>query len=580
MAFLQVVKGSCPGQIIELTGDKIRIGRHPSSEIVLDNAAVSRFHAQILQSHGNFYIEDLRSRNRSFLNDEIFEGRTELHDGDSLQVCDFEFRFHYKMPAVVQVSSESPNDSSSLRTNIGASTRSSRLGIELKGLEVESATDESLDSSSIITTLNASSSEGLKLGVKPEAKLRAVLEISNAVAHTLQLEDVLQKTLDGLFKIFPQADEGFVLLKDLEKDKLLVQATKSRKSVEDESVRISMTIVQQAMNEQKGILSADAVKDSRFTMSDSLSELQIRSMMCAPLVGQSGDVLGVLQIDTKNLKQQFTQDDLDMLVSVVSQVGLAVENAYLHEELVSQREVERDLEVATQIQLSFLPSQTPKIPCYEFADHYESAHHVGGDYFDYIVLPDGRVAIALGDVAGKGIPAALLMARISSLARFHLLTKPTAAEAVTGLNSEIASSGLGHRFITFLVAMIDPKVNEITITNAGHLPPLLSNSKGEIRELAKDVAGMPLGIVRDQEFRQVKVPFLHGDILTLFTDGVTEAMNSQNEMYGKTRLCQFLSNGPHSADEVIEGIVADIDKFCEGRTQRDDMCLVCIRRCE
>jgi sigma-B regulation protein RsbU (phosphoserine phosphatase) len=221
---------------------------------------------------------------------------------------------------------------------------------------------------------------------------------------------VLQKTLDGLFKIFPQADEGFVLLKDPVKDKLLVQATKSRITVEEESVRISMTIVQQAMNEQKGILSADAVKDSRFDMSESLTELQIRSMMCAPLVGQSGDALGVLQIDTKDLQQQFTQDDLDMLVSVVSQVGFAVENAYLHEELVSQREVERDFEVATQIQLSFLPSQTPKIPCYDFSGHYESAHHVGGDYFDYIVLPDGRVAIALGDVAGKGISAALLMA--------------------------------------------------------------------------------------------------------------------------------------------------------------------------
>ncbi|MCH7685942.1 MAG: SpoIIE family protein phosphatase [Planctomycetes bacterium] len=580
MAFLQVIKGSCPGQIIELTGDKLRIGRHPSSEIVLDNAAVSRFHAQILQSHGIFYVEDLRSRNRTYLNDEIFEGRCELHDGDSLQVCDFAFRFHYKMPSADQVSSESPNDSSSIRTNTDESTRSSRLGVELRGLKVESETEESPDASSIITTLNASSSEGLKLSVKPEAKLRAVLDISNAVAHTLLLEDVLQKTLDGLFKIFPQADEGFVLLKDPVKDKLLVQATKSRITVEDESVRISMTIVRQAMDEHKAILSADAVKDSRFNMSDSLSELQIRSMMCAPLVGQSGDVLGVLQIDTKDLQQQFTQDDLDMLVSVVSQVGLAVENAYLHEELVSQREVERDLEVATQIQLSFLPSQTPKIPCYEFSDHYESAHHVGGDYFDYIILPDGRVAIALGDVAGKGIPAALLMARISSLARFHLLTKPTAAEAVTGLNSEIASSGLGHRFITFLVAMIDPKLNEITITNAGHLPPLLTNSKGEIRELAKDVAGMPLGIVRDQEFQQAKIPFLHGDILTLFTDGVTEAMNSQNEIYGKTRLSQFLSKGSHSADEVIEGIVADVDKFCEGRAQRDDMCLVCVKRCE
>lgn len=580
MAFLKVVKGSCPGQIIELSGERLRIGRHPRCEIVLDNAAVSRYHAQILQSHGHYYIEDLRSRNRTYLNNEIFEGRTELQEGDSLKVCDFVLSFHIKIPAAEDPSSVSLNDTKLLEKKSGESSHLSAVGSEVPGLEIDAETNDDLDPSSILTTLSTASSKNLILGVKPEAKLRAVLDISNAVAHTLQLEDVLQKTLDGLFKIFPQADEGFVLLKDPVKNKLLVRATKSRLGGEDGSVHICMTIVKQAMENGEAILSADAVKDSRFDMSESLTELQIRSMMCVPLTGKSSDVLGILQLDTKDLRQQFTQDDLDMLVSVSSQAGLAVENAYLHEELVKQRGVERDLEVATQIQLSFLPSQTPRVPCYEFSDHYESAHHVGGDYFDYVALSDSRVAVALGDVAGKGIPAALLMARLSSLARFHLLTKPTAAEAVTGLNSEIASTGLGHRFITFLVAIIDSKSNQITIANAGHFPPLLRDTHGEIRELAKDVAGMPLGILRDQVFQEKTIPFHTGDILTLYTDGVTEAMNPQNEMYGRTRLSQFLSQSTNSIDELIDGIVADVDQFCEGRAQRDDMCLVCIRRCE
>lgn len=577
MAFLKVVKGGCPGQIIELTGDKLKIGRHPSCEIVLDNAAVSRYHAQILQSHGNFYIQDLRSRNRTFLNHEVFEGRTELREGDLLKVCDVMFSFHRVIP---DHSSVLRDNAVSLKTGNGEDSNIYHPSSTLPGVIVNAEIDDSVDASSIISTMSVPSASSLTLGVKPEAKLRAVLEISNALAQTLQLDEILQNTLDGLFKIFPQADEGFALLKDPAKNKLLVRATKSRRGGLDDSVRICMTIVKQSMEEGEAILSADAVKDRRFDMSESLTDLQIRSMMCVPLIGKSGDVFGVIQIDTNDIRMQFSQGDLDMFVSVASQAGLAVENAYLHEELVKQKSVEHDLEVATQIQLSFLPGQKPKISCYEFADHYESALHVGGDYFDYIMLPDGRVAVALGDVAGKGIPAALLMARLSSLARFHLLTKPTVAEAVTGLNSEIASTGLGHRFITLVVAVLNPSTNEVTIANAGHMPPLLRDHAGEIREVAKGAAGMPLGIDRNQVFREESVSLQHGEILTLFTDGVTEAMNSRKEIYGKERLGRFIAGTTTSIDELVSGIIADIDQFSEKQPQRDDMCLVCIKRCD
>lgn len=581
MAFLQVIKGSAPGQIFEITAERMVLGRHPNCEIVLDNAAVSRHHAQILESHGNYFLEDLRSRNRTYLNGEAVEGRIQLDENDELSVCNVMFRFHRRMPT--------PHDSVSAKDltaqeEIGDHERGGAdtalpEGIQALAVGDEPSDDVDAESSSLVSTVSTTSSSQIRLDANPEAKLRAVLEIGHALAHVLKLDAVLQKTLESLFAIFPQADEGFVLLKDPVKKKLIVRATKSRRNDDGGTVQISMTIVKQAMETGEAILSADAVKDPRFEMSESLSAMQIRSMMCVPLLSSSGDVLGVLQIDTKDVKQQFTKDDLEVLVGVGAQASLAVENAGLHEELLQQRDVQRELEVATQIQLGFLPSQRPKIAGYEFADYYEAAMRVGGDYFDYITLPDGRVAVALGDVAGKGVPAALLMARLYSSARFHLSTHSSAGEALNGLNAEIASSGLGHRFITFVVALLDPRSHEITIANAGHLPPLLRDPQNGVTRVGQEVSGMPLGVIPRQDFQEVKLALKPGATLILYTDGISEAMNPKHELYTPARLVDYLARAPESLDKVVDGIMTDVEGFSQGRPQRDDICVVGVRRC-
>lgn len=578
VAFLKVDKGSIPGQILELQGERMVLGRHPSCHIVLDNAAVSRQHAQILESHGQYYIEDLRSRNSTLLNDEPVVGRSELHDRDRIGVCDIEFRFYLQMPPVETPEPAQPKRAADAGDHRGeADTKTDSPAAPQVGVGAEPADDGS-DASSIISTLGAGSASSLRLDIKPEAKLRAILGISEALGRTLDLDEILEKILDGLFRIFPQADEGFILLKDSERKKLLVKATKARRGGGDGSVRISMTIVKQAMEQGQAILSADAVKDSRFKLSESLAQLQIRSMICLPLLDRNEEPLGVIQVDTKDMRRQFSQDDLDLMVSIASQASMAVENARLHAEVLRQRDLKRDLEFATQVQLGFLPAQPPAVPGYEFADFYEAALRVGGDYFDYVVLPDGRVSVSLGDVAGKGVPAALLMARLFSSSRLYLLTKPTVADAMTALNAEIACSGLGHRFVTCVTIVLDPEKHEATITNAGHMAPLLRNEDGEVAAIGGDESGMPLGVIPDQQFEQLVIPFRRNDSLLLFTDGITEAMNPEGEIYGTQRLSQFVASGPPSMEPLVKGIVADVEEFCQGRPQRDDMCLVAIRR--
>lgn len=586
VAFLKVIQGACPGQIVELTGDRCVVGRHPNCEVVLDNAAVSRHHAQILETHGSFFLEDLRSRNRTLLNDIPIQGRTELHEHDTIKICDVLFEFFTRMPA----------DSSSSWLLDGSSSGSGRIHNRDTQPDVsipaaatpppEPKIENSSGNSSIISTIDAKSGSDLRLGVKAEVKLKAVLEISRALAHTLKLNDVLRRTLKELFKIFPQADEGFVLLKEVETDKLRVRATRVRTGKEDDSVRISRTIVEKAMKDCAAVLSHDALNDPQFQHSDSVSKMRISSIMCVPLVDANGEASGVIQLDARDLREQFSKDDLDMLVSVASQISLAVENARLHDRLLHQRDLEQEqkqkadeMDLAVQVQLDFLPNTPPEVPGYDFYDFYEAALEVGGDYFDYIELPDGRIVIPLGDVAGKGVPAALLMAKLSSSARFQFLTRATIGEALGVLNAEIASGGLGHRFITLVIVVLDPKTHEITVANAGHPPPILRRADGTVVRVGDNVAATPLGVVPDQHYGMTSFTLNEGESVLLYSDGILDAMNAEERNYGPRRLQKYMAKADGTAKDIASGLLRDIEDFTADQSgQTDDISLVCFRR--
>ncbi len=575
MAFLKVEQGSCPGQIVELQEERVLLGRHPNCQIVLDNAAVSRHHAQILESHGTFYLEDLRSRNLTFLNDQQVHGRIRLNDADQIKLCDITLRFYLKAPPL--------EDSTFLGKPLefdGSSSLFPEIELGSKKTRHIPEPDNSFDGSSVISSINIDSSHHLRIDLKPEAKLQAILSLSRSLNKVLKREDVLQAILDSLFTIFPPADEGVILLKDFAKNKLFVQATKQRhqKEGEEGAVGISMTVIKQAVDQHDAILSADATGDERFQGSESLTDLRIRSVMCVPLVDKSNELLGVIQLNTKSIQREFTSEDLDVLTAVASQASLAIENAAIHEELLQQRDMQRDMEFATQVQLGFLPSQPPQVSGYEFHDYYEAALRVGGDYFDYITLSDGRLAITLGDVAGKGVPAALLMVRLFSSARYQLLTQPTPSAAIAGLNAEIATSGLGHRFITCVFVVLNPTTNEVTIVNAGHMAPLLRRDNQTVEIIAQDKSGLPLGILPDEQFEETTLSLNLGDTIVIYTDGITETMNAANEIYGRQRLIDYLKESPLPVEELVNGIVSAVEDYSVDRIHRDDICVVGLRR--
>jgi serine phosphatase RsbU (regulator of sigma subunit) len=318
------------------------------------------------------------------------------------------------------------------------------------------------------------------------------------------------------------------------------------------------------------MLSADAEMDERFSPSQSVRAHGIRSIMCVPMMSSSGQAIGVIQLDTKGTKNQFRHEDLEVLVSASFQAARAVDLARLHE-------VKRDLEAATRIQRSFLPAERPKAPGLSFFDYYAFAQHVGGDYYDYIPLPDNRLAVAVGDVSGKGISAALLMAQLSAAARFCLATEPTVAAAVAKLNTSMMRVCGQGRFATFVVCVIDLTTYKTSWVTAGHLPPLLRRVSGEVTAVGEAAGGIPLGVF-DRPYEEVSFPLKPGDAIVLCTDGVTEAKNAANELYGIERLTEGLKTAPPDVEHMGLALLTDVRRFAIGKALADDLTLVCFGR--
>lgn len=565
MATLRIVQGNDPGKLFDLTSERSTIGRSTDCEVALDVAAVSRRHAELIRGEKGYVVEDLGSRNGTFVNARKIIGPTLLSSGDRIVICDQEFLFE------TQKDVEKPSLLGGTRP---PSTQASLVEMVDDAAQGSSAADASDDYMATIELDSVSGSgTNWSMSARPEVKLAALLEISKGLGRAISIEEVLPKLLDSLFKVFTQADRGFVVMSPKPGAPPVPVAAKTRRGDMEEGARISRTIVNEAMSGKKAILSADAAHDERFDMAESIAQFQIRSMMCAPLIDSDGEPMGVIQIDTLNQRSRFTDDDLEVLVAVASQASVAVDNAQMHDQVVAQRATQRDLELATRMQRALLPARPPEAPGYAFFDYYDSARQVGGDYYDYINLPSGRFAVVLGDVAGKGVAAAIIMAKLSSDVRFALATEPDLASAVNYVNRSFAQQGLDDRFVTMIFTVTDPKTNEVELANAGHMPPILRRQDGAVIEVAEEITGLPIGVVDDFEFEMAKFQLEPGESLTIYTDGFSEAMNSNKDLYSTERLLKQVGQPAPTVADLGRHVLDDVHRFVDGYAQSDDMCL-------
>jgi serine phosphatase RsbU (regulator of sigma subunit) len=542
MPSLQVLKGANEGTVIPLDGEKYVLGRNPDCGIVIPITSVSREHAQIVRVQGRYFIEDKQSRNGTFVNNQAISARTPLRHNDKIRICDFIAAYHDQQPTTV----------------------------------VDEDFDEPEGTSTVEATLAQPAMQLLE--TQPAEKLRVLLEISSNLGKMLELDKLLPKIVDSLFGLFRQADRCFLIQADEGSAKLMPRVVKTRKPHEETNARYSKSLVRKCLESAQSFLSDDASRDDRVQLSQSVVDFRIRSVMIAPLVSPDGKAFGVIQLDTQDRGKKFTQEDLQLLSCVAVQASVAMENAKLHEDAMAGERRKRDLELAHQVQLSFLPRLLPEVAGYEFGAHYESALEVGGDYYGFIPLPGGRLAMTLGDVAGKGVPAALLMAKLSSDARFGLLTESDPGKAMTKLNDLLCEfTAQMDRFVTLMLAVLDPQTHVVTMVSAGHPPPLLvrKSKAGYEDAMPARIAGLPLGVTEGYPYESCQVTLQPGDSLLLFTDGVPEAHDRVNKLFGDKGIQAAIKGSVGAGPkQLVESLVRAVQAHSSGRSPHDDVTLI------
>lgn len=539
-----MLKGETPGKEFALDRDVTLIGKDRSCDIVLADPHVSKRHARIERMPGGLYIEDLDSTERTKVGGQEIK-RRRLEEGDLIKICGYQFRY----------------------AGDGA-----RPGI----------------TPTILSELDATmAADGSDLGGRSAEKLRAIMDVVAELTGVLEPDRVLDGVLGAVFRIFPQAERGFVLFKEPGRPEIRTGAMRVRHP-ESSPATISRTIYEYVTGEGLAILCEDVLADGRFRASRSLRESRVRTMMCVPIRDRGRRAVGVLQVDARAGGSRFGRDDLDFLVAVAGAVGMAVENSRLHEVAVLLEQSEQEGRDARLVQQALLPERTPDLAGYAFWHDYEPARFVGGDYFDYRPLPvrgrrpasarPRRWAIALGDVSGKGMPAALLMARISSEVRLLLQAESDPGRVVGRLNENLCAGGTAEKFVTFLLLVLDGERHELTIVNAGHMGPLVRRSDGRVEVVGEEGRGHVLGILEGEAYRAETVPLGAGDVVVAYTDGVIDATSGDGDRFGTERLKQVLAAATGGAGPVGEAIRGAVGRHAAGEDPFDDITLLTFGR--
>ncbi len=567
MAKLIISRGPGVGEEC-LLGDSAIIGRHMEANIRIDDLTVSRRHAQIVKGENGYTVTDLGSGNGTLVNGQRIFQTVPLKDGDEICISNVHMVFREDANAGLPVAettgaaSDGEAPSTSVRLVDHDTTTSAILG------EVDLRDKEGIEG-------KISQETGFEELYKMHQRLKTVMEIFSSISTILEERRQLQTIMDRLFDVFEQADRGFIILQDPATKRFRPAVIKVREGQGNaQQVTISRTIAREVMEKRKGILSSDAMGDERFAGGQSIVNFQIRSMMCVPLLARD-EILGLIHIDTRKQTAHFTSEDLNMLAAIANQAAISLANARLHRELMTQERLKRDLELARKIQQSFLPQSMPELEGFEFKDVYQAAGQVGGDFYDFIDLGGDELGIVVGDVSGKGVPAALLMAKLMSDVRFFALAERDPDKVVGKLNYNLATSNTEDVFVTLLYMKLDVKEKRLAITNAGHLPPLVRRgSNGEIVRIEEGV-NYPLGVLPDTEFEIAEFQLNPGDFVALFTDGIIEAMNAAKEQYGFARLEAVMKQPAATPSELTSKVLADVKKFVGRTAQSDDLTLVC-----
>jgi phosphoserine phosphatase RsbU/P len=531
---------------VPLSTAAVSLGRSASNDLCYpEDAGLSRQHLVFESAGDGWAVRDLGSKNGTLVNGNRINGAHPLTGGDRISAGHLNIEFCES--GAVQV----PANTVVFVDSAVVTTATTTVATSLEGMmgpEVEDFGKTRVFQGSLQT----------------RALIRAGRELAGHRPLSELFEVIMDLSLEAV-----GANRGVIM--SLERDTLVVRAARGQ------GFQISSKVRDKVIEGGASVLVVDAQSDQAFRERASIVAQNVRSMMAVPL--QTKDrVIGLIYLDSPNLIQPFTREDLNLLTVMANVAAIRIEHARLAEVEQAERMLAKELDQAAQIQRGLLPRSVPVVPGLDVAGHTVACRTVGGDYYDYLTYPDGRLGALVGDVAGKGMPAALLMSSLQARVQVLFEDCEDLAAKVTRLNKAVAINCPDNRFITFFICVFDPANNRLTYTNAGHNPPLLVRRNGTVEELA--TGGIILGIMPKFAYQQATVPMEPGDALIMFSDGVTEATRAgDDEEFGEARLAEVVrQNLDQPAAAIMQAVSAAVAEFTQGAPPADDVTVLVARR--
>jgi sigma-B regulation protein RsbU (phosphoserine phosphatase) len=542
---------------------RITIGRSARNDLCIPDPFASRVHAEVRREGDEYVLQDLGSANGTLYNGATVEGVVHLTAGGRIQIGETEIIF----------------DDGTFNSGMGATMITDNTGT-LPEATIALASGDRTTSGLLEAIEGARTNpEQVATATTHKAKQGDLLALISKVGVTLLASATLNETLEQIvtlvFEAVP-ADRCLIMMRDEGSEDLRVAVARLRDRVgEVGEIRVSRNVLDEVVIRGKSVLTSDAQHDPRFATGTVVLQ-GVRSVLAVPL-GVAEKVFGIIYADSPIAEGRFTEDHLKVLTTLASVAAIRVENARLVEARLERERFERELALASEIQQRFQPTAPPQVPGYELQGISFPCYEIGGDYYDFIEREDGRLVIALGDVSGKGTAAALLMSSLHAAIHAQSASHDSLVATISAVNRYLADNIPSNRFVTLFYAELDPQSGALSFLNAGHNPPLIIHSAGTVEQLAS--GGLPLGIKRDAEYREGRTQLQHGDVLVIYSDGVTEAVSPTGEEFGATRLYEVVSrNIEGSAAGIRDRIESSLTKFAQGTSAADDITLVIVKR--
>ena len=554
---------------------RITIGRSARNDLCIPDPFASRVHAEVRREGDGYLLQDLGSANGTLYNGSNVEGVIPLTAGGRIQIGETEIIFddgtYNSSMGATMITDNSGTSLPEATIALASGDRTTSGLLEA----IEGARTKPGEISAAATAATAASAATAAATAKTSDLLALISKVGITLLSSANLSETLEQIASLVFEAVP-ADRCLIMMRDEGSEELRVAVARLRDRVgEVGEIRVSRNVLDEVVIRGKSVLTSDAQHDPRFA-SGTVVLQGVRSVLAVPL-GVADKVFGIIYADSPIAEGRFTEDHLKVLTTLASVAAIRVENATLIEVRLDRERLERELSLASEIQQRFQPTAPPIVPGYELQGISFPCYEIGGDYYDFIEREDGRLVIALGDVSGKGTAAALLMSSLHAAVHAQSASHDSLVATISAVNKYLAENIPANRFVTLFYAELDPASGALSFLNAGHNPPLIVHAAGTVEQLAS--GGLPLGIKPDAEYREGRTQLQPGDVLCIYSDGVTEATSPTGEEFGPTRLYEVVSrNIDASAAGIRDRIESALTKFAQGTSAADDITLVIVKR--